>query len=108
MEGVQTVVLHAHHPVYPFSRGHNLWNDKEIVALLEKHPCVAAYINGHNHNGAYDTKSGIHYLTLKGMVDTEETSYCEVRIFADHIDIIGRGRQENLRLELSRVRPLAR
>jgi len=97
----ETVVLHAHHPVYPFSRGHNLWNDKELVALLEKHSCVAAYINGHNHNGAYGVKEGIHYLTLKGMVDTEETSYCIARVFSDRIEIRGTGRQEDFDLVIS-------
>jgi 3',5'-cyclic AMP phosphodiesterase CpdA len=98
----ETVILHAHHPVFPFDRGHNLWNDKDVVALLEKHPCVAAYINGHNHNGAYEKKEGIHYLTLKGMVDTEETSYCVARVFHDRIEIRGTGRQEDMDLVINR------
>lgn len=96
----ETVILHAHHPVYPFSRGHNVWNDAEVVELLEKHSCVAAYINGHNHAGNYAVKNGIHYLTLKGMVDTEENAYCVVRVFPDRIEIRGRGRQENFDLEI--------
>ena len=93
--------MHAHHPVYPLSRGHNLWNDQELIALIEKHSCVAAYINGHNHNGAYAVKNGVHYLTLKGMVDTEENSYCVMKIFDDRIEVRGRGRQEDFRLEIS-------
>jgi manganese-dependent ADP-ribose/CDP-alcohol diphosphatase len=97
----ESVVVHAHHPVYPVSRSHNVWNDAEVVALLEKHASVVAYINGHNHNGAYGFKKGIHYLTMKGMVDTEETSYAVIRVFDDRLEVHGRGRQDNYVLEIS-------
>ncbi len=97
----ESVVLHSHHPVYPVT-SHSAWNAREVIALLEKHACVAAYINGHNHNGAYGLKKGIHYLTLKGMVDTEETAYCTISVFLDRIQIDGTGRQDNYVLEIKR------
>ncbi|MBT3482078.1 MAG: hypothetical protein HN457_11680 [Opitutales bacterium] len=93
------VALHSHHPVYPFTN-HSAWNAREIVGLLEKYSCVTAFINGHNHRGAYGLKKGIHYLTLKGMVDTEETSYATVSVFPGRIEVSGKGRQDDYYLEI--------
>ncbi len=53
---------------------HNLWNDTELIGVLESHTCVVAYINGHNHAGGYGLKNGIHYLTVPGMVETPDTT----------------------------------
>ena len=64
-------------------------NADEVVSLLERHDCVAVYMNGHNHRGAYGYKKGIHYVTLKGMVDTEETAYSVVSVFEDRIAVKG-------------------
>lgn len=95
----ETVILHSHHAMYPFNN-HIAWNAKEVVSLLESYTCVAAYLNGHLHNGAYGYKKGIHYLTLKGMVDTEETSYATVKVFSDRIEVHGIGRQDDYFLEI--------
>ena len=95
----ETVVLHSHHPVYPIT-SHAAWNAEEVVEVLEKYSCVAAYINGHNHKGAYEKRNGIHYLTLKGMVDTEETAYSVISVFEDRLVIKGVGRQEDFELRL--------
>ncbi len=93
-EAEESVVLFCHFPVYP-ENVHNLWNAPEVVALLEQYPCVRAYLNGHNHAGNYGLKNGIHYLTLKGMVDTEETAYSILEVWPDRLELIGFGRQEN-------------
>lgn len=98
----ESVILHSHHPVYPFT-SHAAWNAEEIVALIEEYSCVAAYINGHNHAGAYGFKKGVHYLTLKGMVDTEETAYSVISVYPDLLKVTGTGRQDDYVLEV--VRP---
>jgi predicted phosphodiesterase len=90
----ENVILFCHFPVYP-ENAHNLWNAEEIVAILESYSCVKAYINGHNHHGNYAIKEGIHYLTLKGMVDTEQTSYAVIRVDDKSIYITGFGREED-------------
>ncbi len=95
----ETVILHSHHPVYPFT-SHAAWNAKEVVDLIEEFDCVAAYINGHNHAGAYGLKKGVHYLTLKGMVDTEETSYSVISVYPDLLQVKGTGRQDDYVLEI--------
>ena len=96
----ERVILHSHHPVYPFTR-HAAWNAREVVATLEEFDCVAAYLNGHNHRGSYGIEKGIHYLTLKGMVDTTETAYATVSIYADRLEVHGKGRQDDYVLELT-------
>jgi predicted phosphodiesterase len=97
----EAVILFCHFPVYP-QNAHNLWNADEVMALLESYSCVKAYINGHNHHGNYGKKGGIHYVTLKGMVDTETNSYAVIRVDDERIDITGYGREENRSLPISR------
>ena len=55
----EKVILFAHIPLKPEGDPHNLWNDFEIIELIENSPNVVAYINGHNHAGAYAFKNGI-------------------------------------------------
>ena len=95
----ERVVLFCHFPVYP-ANVHNLWNHEAVTNLLAKYPCVAAYINGHNHAGNYGKKGGIHYLTMKGMVDTLKNSYGVIEVYEDRLALKGYGRQEDREMEL--------
>ncbi len=95
----ERVMLFCHFPVYP-KNGHNLWNDKTLTDLLARYPCVAAYLNGHNHAGNYGQSDGIHYLTLKGMVDTEQSSYSVIEVYADRLVVKGFGRETERELPL--------
>ncbi len=90
----ERVILFCHFPVYP-ANVHNLWNDEAVTGLLAKYPCVAAYINGHNHGGNYGKNGNIHYLTLKGMVDTVKSSYSVIEVHESELKVVGYGRQEN-------------
>ena len=98
-------MLFCHFPVHP-KNNHNLWNDGALTGLLARYPCVAAYVNGHNHAGNYGEKSGIHYLTIKGMVDTLKNSYGVVEVYEDRLVLKGFGRQEDREMKLSaRAKP---
>jgi len=89
----EKVLLFCHFPVYP-SREENLWNDVELIELLESYPCVTALLSGHYHAGNYAKKRGIHYLTLQGMVETEEhNAYSVVEVYSDFLKILGFGRE---------------
>lgn len=89
----QRAIVFCHFPVYP-TNAHNLWNDTQVIRILENHPCVAAYMNGHNHAGNYSEKAGIHYLTLQGMVETPDTpAFAAITLHADHIEVNGFGRE---------------
>ncbi len=54
---------------------------------------MKAYINGHNHKGDYGIKNGIHFLTLKGMVETEINAYSIISIHHNRLIINGHGRE---------------
>lgn len=92
----QPAVVFCHFPVFPFTGG-TLWNREEVIAVLERHPAVLAYINGHVHSGGYGVRNGIHYLTVNGMVDTEDTTAYGVaeRNAAGGVAVAGTGRLKN-------------
>ncbi|MEM9328478.1 MAG: metallophosphoesterase [Bacteroidota bacterium] len=96
----QKVILFSHLPLRPLDDPHNLWNNEQILKLIEGRPNVVAYINGHNHAGAYEVKDGIHYLTMFGMVDTEDSSYGILEIYQDRLVLKGYGNQESLMMVL--------
>lgn len=93
----QKVILFSHLPIKP-NNSHNLWNDYEIVEIIENSHNVVAYINGHNHSGGYVVKNGIHYITIFGMVDTQISSYGILEIYKDRLVLRGYGNQKTLHL----------
>jgi len=96
----QKVILFCHYPLLPFE-AHALWNSEEILTILNQHNCVKAWMNGHNHAGNYAFQDGIHFITMKGMVDTEtENAYSIVTLSNEKIQIEGFGR------EISRSLPI--
>jgi hypothetical protein len=99
----QRIVLFCHFPIFP-ENSHNLWNDTEITKLLAEHSQIIAWVNGHNHAGNYGKDDGVHYLTLKGMVDTEETSYAIIDVYSDRLEVRGFGREEDRTLEIPESR----
>lgn len=90
----ENVALFCHFPIYP-ENVHNLWNAKEVLALTERFSCVKAYINGHNHSGNYGFRKNTHFLTLKGMVDTEISSYAVISVSRESLHIKGYGREND-------------
>ena len=95
----QKVALLCHFPIAP-ENPHNLWNANDVISLIAPHASVKLWLNGHNHDGNYGMVSGIHCLNLKGMLDTEETSYAVLSFYADKIAVKGYGRQTDRTLPL--------
>ncbi len=93
----QKVIIFSHMPVKPLGAAHNLWNNEEIINIIENSSNVVAYINGHNHAGDYVFSNGVHYITLFGMVDTPMNSYGILEIFEDHITLKGHGNQRDIK-----------
>lgn len=97
--GKNAIVI-CHFPILPESAG-NLWNGAEVVALLEKHPPVKAFLCGHNHAGDYAFRNGIHYLTFQGMVETsDQNAYAVVTLEKNVIRVQGFGREPSRTLEI--------
>ncbi len=64
-------------------------NAVEIVRIIENSGKVLAVFQGHYHNGHYSFRNGIHYYTMKAMVDSslpENNSYAIVEI-DNHLNI---------------------
>ena len=96
----EPVIVCGHHPLMPES-GHQAWNSREVLAVLERHPCVRAYLCGHNHAGAEVIVNGRPYITFKSILHQPQvTAYAVLRLFKDRLVIEGRGREK------SRVIPL--
>lgn len=90
----EPVIVFCHYPVFP--KGvHNLWNDDELLAVISKYKdTVAAWMNGHNHDGNFGEKDGVPYVNFKGMLDTRLNAYAVVSVFPDGtLKITGYGRE---------------
>lgn len=94
-EGNEKVIILCHFPLYPDNL-HNLLNYKEVIFLLENYKNIVACFSGHNHSGNYGCFNNIHFVTMKGMVETaNSTSYAIAEVYADEIRIVGAGREES-------------
>ena len=93
------VILLCHFPVLP-EDNHILWNASELVDLVSSYSCVKAWFNGHNHAGGYAEYQGIHFVTFKGMVDTDQNSYATVILGQNKLIVNGIGREEVRELEV--------
>lgn len=97
-KGYRTI-LFSHLPLLP-ENGLHLWNNREVLALLDSHPSVVAFISGHHHEGNYIKAGRIHHLTLKGLVEaTSETACGIAEVFPGRIVISGFGDQLDYVLE---------
>ena len=94
----QKVGFYCHFPIYPIDQ-HNIWNREQFLALIKPYKNVKLFFNGHNHAGAYEFVDNVHYLTFKGMVDTENTSaFAKVKFEKDTIYVEGFEREPSRKL----------
>ena len=91
----EKVIISCHFPVIP-ENIHNLLNYNDILTVLKRFNNIIAWFNGHNHAGNYGNINHIHFVTFKGMVETENTnSFSEVEVYRNKIWIKGFGREKN-------------
>lgn len=96
----QKVILFSHMPLRPKNEPHNLWNDHEIIDIIEQSSNVVAFINGHNHAGDHVFKNGIHHIKVFGMVDIGISSYGILEFYKDSLILRGYGNQKNINIKL--------
>lgn len=89
-EGTPLLVA-CHFPLWP-DNVHNLWNAEEVRELLCAHSSVKIYLNGHNHAGNFAEREELPFVTLEGMLDTEENAFAILEIDGDHAEITAWGR----------------
>jgi calcineurin-like phosphoesterase family protein len=96
----ERVIVLCHYPVWPADM-HNLWDDARLVDLLTSYDNVVLYLNGHNHAGNYGQIGRTHFVNLRGMVETADTTaYTIAEVRDDRIDLIGRGREASRTLAI--------
>jgi predicted phosphodiesterase len=95
-----SVCFFNHFPVSPENM-FNLWDKNKFLALVKNYDNVKLYLNGHDHEGAYSKVDDVHYVTFKGMVDTENTNtFAAIEFLKDSVIIKGYGREESRSLKL--------
>jgi len=94
VEKNEKVIIFCHFPVFP-ENVHNLLNYNEVLSVLSGYQNVIAWFNGHNHTGNYGNFNKIHFITIKGMVETETSgSFALVEVYRNKIRIRGSGREK--------------
>jgi manganese-dependent ADP-ribose/CDP-alcohol diphosphatase len=91
----EKVFMICHFPVYP-SGTHNLLNDVAVLDILSRYENIISWFNGHNHDGGYGNFNMIHFVTFRGMVETEATgSLAVVEVYGNKLWIKGSGREKS-------------
>lgn len=107
-EWLQRELQNDHYPVIVFihelldsfsgiNRNLCIGNAEEIVSLLEQSEKVIAVIQGHHHPGHYSFRNGIHYYTIKGLIEgpfPENNNFVVIEIDRQlNLDIKGFGNE---------------
>lgn len=96
----EPVILCGHHPLLP-AEMHQAWNADEVTAVIDRHPCIRAYFNGHNHAGAESVRNGVPFITFKSVLhEPGVNSYSVIRLFKDKLEIVGNGREQSRTIAL--------
>ncbi|XP_056153625.1 manganese-dependent ADP-ribose/CDP-alcohol diphosphatase [Lampris incognitus] len=94
----EKVTVVSHLPVHPSSTDPIClsWNYDELLAVLQSHTSVVCFMAGHDHDGGYhrDKDSGVHYLTLEGVIETppDTNAFGTVSVYEDRMVLKGNGR----------------
>ncbi|XP_068118334.1 manganese-dependent ADP-ribose/CDP-alcohol diphosphatase isoform X2 [Hyperolius riggenbachi] len=92
----EKVIVAGHLPIYPPSTDAMCltWNYPKVLAMLQSHPCVVAYLSGHDHDGGYSEDTyGIHHITVNGVIETppDSQAFATMEIYEDRMELRGRG-----------------
>jgi manganese-dependent ADP-ribose/CDP-alcohol diphosphatase len=91
----EKVFIMCHFPVYPDDK-HNLLNCKDLLTVIRDYDNIIAWFSGHNHAGNYGNLNLVHFVTFKGMVETEKTnSFALIEVYKNKIWIKGNGREKS-------------
>lgn len=97
-EQQEKVTIVSHLPVHPYSTDPPClaWNHSALLRLLRQHCSVVLFMAGHDHDGGYyfDPESGVHHLTLAGVIETPPHSqaFGSVAVYPDRMELTGHGR----------------
>jgi len=91
--GGEKALIFCHFPIAP-ENIHNLLNCKDVLPVVENAGSAVAWFAGHNHEGNYTVSEGVHFITMKGMVETEAiNTFSIVDVYPGRIEIKGYGNE---------------
>lgn len=95
----ESAIVMCHYPLLP-AGPHALWNAGEVLAVLGAHPSAKLYLAGHDHEGGYVEQGGIHFLTLRAMLDGADNAWAVITASRNEIRVDGSGREPDRVLKL--------
>lgn len=101
--GNKKTIAFVHQNLHDEKNAHGVKNAPAVRRILEDAGNVLAVFQGHDHSGGYTKIGGIHYCTLKAMVERptlENNSYAVVALDAGaYMKLEGSGRQPDVVFE---------
>ncbi|MEZ5000685.1 MAG: hypothetical protein R2744_13775 [Bacteroidales bacterium] len=95
VESGEKVILFSHHPAWPESE-FNILDFQKLLDIIVNYDNIGAWFSGHNHDGGYGNYNLVHFVTFRGMVETENiNSYAVVELYSNKIWIKGKGREKS-------------
>jgi 3',5'-cyclic AMP phosphodiesterase CpdA len=98
--GKKKTFVFVHQNLHDASSPHGVNNADQVRSVLENDGGVLAVFQGHEHKGGYRKLNGIHYCTLKALVDgpaIQNNAYGIVLVDQnDKIRLRGFGKQEDI------------
>ncbi|MBS0011039.1 MAG: metallophosphoesterase [Bacteroidales bacterium] len=92
-ENQEKVIVFSHHTIQP-EGSHNIYNREEMLDILAAYDNIIAWFSAHDHKGGYDNSGNIHFVTMKGMVETrEDNAWAVLEIYPDKLWLKGSGRE---------------
>lgn len=99
----EKVICFCHFPLIQAAAENNRMAKPEpVLAALDAAPCVVAWIAGHDHAGGYARRSGVHHITLQGLVESPgNNAYARFELGATRLKETGFGNEPSRELPLS-------
>lgn len=99
----EPAIICGHHPLLA-AESHQVWNAEEVLAVIDRHPCLRACFSGHNHEGAESVRNGVPFITFKSMLHRPGiTAFSLIRLFEDRLEIEGQGRERSRTIALKQA-----
>jgi manganese-dependent ADP-ribose/CDP-alcohol diphosphatase len=111
----QRVLVFSHIALHPRAQSARcagmcvVWDFEEVMAVLRPYgDTIAACFAGHDHSGGYARDSGIHFVTVEGIIESRwgGEAFAEVALYSNKLVVRGHGRvtSRHLRLKALPVR----
>ena len=89
------VIVMTHVPLYDkaASKSCVFWDVDEMFKLVDAHPCLKAWLSGHEHKGGMAVRNGVLHKTVKGLCEMKEPTGVIVNVYRDRIELKGFGEE---------------